>query len=67
VDFVVTFQRGTEGPASGAVTQKVPAGFPTANVVSYWSDLAAMDPGFKNGLNPLDAAAPASNAGARGR
>jgi uncharacterized protein len=64
VDFVVTFQRGTEWAATGSVTQKVPANFPTANTVSYRSDLAAMDPGFKTGLNPLDAA---SNAGARGR
>ena len=54
VDFVVTFQRGAEWAATGAVTQKVPAGFPTANVVSYRSDLAAMDPRYKNGLNPLD-------------
>jgi hypothetical protein len=56
VDFVVTFQRGTEWAATGAVTQKVPASFPTANTVSYRVDLAAMDPGFKAGLNPLDAA-----------
>jgi uncharacterized protein len=58
VDFVVTFQRGTEWAATGAVTQKVPSNFPTANVVSYRVDLAAMDPGYKAGLNPLDAAAP---------
>lgn len=55
VDFVVTFQRGTEWAATGKVTQKVPANFPTANTVSYRSDLAAMDPTYKNGLNPLDA------------
>jgi len=54
VDFVVTFQRGTEWAATGAVTQKVPPDFPTANVVSYRADLAAMDPRYKNGLNPLD-------------
>jgi hypothetical protein len=58
VGFVVTFQRGVEWAASGAVTQKVPANFPTANVVSYRADLASIDPGYKNGLNPLDAAAP---------
>lgn len=58
VDFVVTFQRGTEWAATGKVTQKVPAGFPTANTVSYRADLAAMDPGYSRGLNPLDAAAP---------
>ena len=28
VDFVVTFQRGTEWAATGKVTQKVPSGFP---------------------------------------
>ncbi len=58
VGFAVTFQRGTEWAATGKVTQKVPVGFPTANSVSYRSDLAAMDPGYGRGLNPLDAAAP---------
>jgi hypothetical protein len=57
VDFVVTFQRGTEWAATGKVTQKVPSNFPTANTVSYRSDLAAMDPKYKNGLNSLDAGA----------
>jgi uncharacterized protein len=57
VDFVVTFQRGTEWAATGKVTQKVPSTFPTANTVSYRSDIAAMDPTYKNGLNPLDAGA----------
>jgi type 1 glutamine amidotransferase len=56
VDFVVTLQRGTEWAATGAVTQKVPAAFPSATTVSYRSDLAAMDPGYTKGLNPLDAA-----------
>lgn len=54
VDFVATLQRGVEWVATGAVTQKVPASFPTASTVSYRADLAAMDPAFKNGLNPLD-------------
>jgi hypothetical protein len=58
IDFVVTFQRGTEWAATGKVTQKVPANFPTANSVSYRSDLAAMDPGYERGLNPLDVAGP---------
>ena len=57
-DFVVTFQRGTEWAATGKVTQKVPASFPTANSVSYRSDFAAMDPAYNRGLNPLDAAPP---------
>jgi hypothetical protein len=56
VDFVATFQRGTEWAATGAVTQRVPASFPSANAVSYRADLAAMDPAFKNGLDPLDRA-----------
>jgi len=56
VDFVVTLQRGTEWAATGAVTQTVPSSFPTATSVSYRSDLAAMDPGYVKGLNPLDAA-----------
>ena len=55
VDFVTTFQRGTEWAATGAVTQKVPASFPTADAVSYRADLAAMDPGYTRGLDPLDA------------
>jgi uncharacterized protein len=55
VDFVVTLQRGTEWAATGRVTQKVPAEFPTAHAVSYRADLAALDPGFVKGLNPLDA------------
>ena len=54
VDFVATFQRGVEWAATGAVTQSVPATFPNADTVSYRADLAAMDPLFTNGLNPLD-------------
>jgi uncharacterized protein len=55
VDFVVTFQRGAEWAATGMVTQKVPSNFPAADSVSYRTDFAAMDPGYKRGLNPLDA------------
>ena len=55
VDFVTTFQRGTEWAATGAVTQKVPAAFPTADTVSYRADIVGLDPGYKNGLDPLDA------------
>jgi hypothetical protein len=43
VGFLTTFQRGTEWVATGRVTQKVPADFPTARVVSYRADLAQMD------------------------
>jgi mono/diheme cytochrome c family protein len=42
VDFVVTFQRGVEWAATGAVTQSVPSDFPTADVVRVRTDLAAM-------------------------
>jgi type 1 glutamine amidotransferase len=55
VDFVVTLQRGTEWAATGQVTQKVPANFPTATTVSYRADIAAMDPRFADGLDPLTA------------
>ncbi|MES1260580.1 MAG: ThuA domain-containing protein, partial [Acidobacteriota bacterium] len=55
VGFLVTFQRGTEWAATGKVTQKVPGNFPTADSVSYRTDIAAMDPLYKNGLNGLDA------------
>lgn len=53
VDFVVTLQRGTEWAATGQVTQKVPASFPTATTVSYRADLAAMDPNYTSGLDGL--------------
>jgi len=43
VDYVVLLQRGTEWAATGKVTQKVPADFPTANTVSYRADIAAMN------------------------
>ncbi len=55
VDGVVTFQRGVEWAATGKVTQPVPASFPTATSVSYRVDLAAKDPNFSKGMNPMDA------------
>ena len=54
VGFIVTYQRGTEWAATGNVTQKVPATFPTADTVSYRADIAALDPDFPNGLDNLD-------------
>jgi type 1 glutamine amidotransferase len=57
VDSVVTLQRGVEWAATGKVTQKVPTTFPTENTVSYRADLAAMDPNYDKGLNPLDVTA----------
>lgn len=56
VGFIVTLQRGAEWAATGKVTQKVPAVFPNANTVSYRTDIAAMDPNYKYGLNGLDRA-----------
>jgi hypothetical protein len=53
VGFIVTYQRGTEWAATGKVAQKVPAVFPTVNTVAYRSDIAAMDPNYKFGLNAL--------------
>jgi hypothetical protein len=50
VGFIATFQRGTEWAATGRVTQKVPATFPTADTVSYRADLAAMDPTMADGV-----------------
>ena len=60
VGFITTFQRGTEWIATGRVTQKVPADFPTAGSVSFRVDIAKMDPAFLNGpprLNPFDSLA----------
>lgn len=53
VGFITTLQRGTEWAATGEVTQKVPAGFPTADTTSIRIDIARMDPGFSN--QPVDA------------
>ena len=56
VGFVTLLQRSTEWAATGKVTQKVPASFPTPSTVSYRADLAALDPNFGKGLNALDSA-----------
>jgi hypothetical protein len=67
VDAVVTFQRGTEWAATGKVTQKVPSSFPTADTVSYRTDIAAMDPNYPKGVNGLDSGGTGGAArGARG-
>jgi hypothetical protein len=50
VGFITTFQRGAEWAATGKVTQKVPKIFPTADIVSYRADLAAMDPDVADGI-----------------
>jgi hypothetical protein len=54
VDGIVTFQRGVEWAATGKVTQKVPSSFPSSDTVSFRTDIAAMDPNYTKGLNPLD-------------
>ena len=46
VGFMTTYQRGTEWAATGRVTQKAPATFPSANTVSLRADIATMDPAF---------------------
>jgi hypothetical protein len=66
VGFIVTFQRGTEWAATGKVTQKIPAVFPGATVVAYRTDIAAMDPNYKYGLNALSNP-PGGVAAGRGR
>jgi type 1 glutamine amidotransferase len=60
VGFITIFQRGTEWAATGKVTQKVPASFPTATTVSYRVDIAEMDPEFRKGVvnKPVTAAPP---------
>jgi hypothetical protein len=49
VGFIATFQRGTEWAATGKVTQKIPAGFPTGDAVSYRVDIVSMDPTIARG------------------
>jgi len=53
VGFMTIFQRGTEWAATGQVTQKLPADFPTAKTVSYRVDIAEMDPEFLKGASPV--------------
>jgi uncharacterized protein len=60
VGFITTLQRGTEWAATGKVTQKVPATFPTADTTSVRTDLARMDPAFL--ANAPTAAAPGAAA-----
>jgi len=53
VGFITIFQRGTEWAATGKVTQKVPANFPTEDSVSSRVDINSMDPAFLNGASPI--------------
>jgi uncharacterized protein len=55
--FITTYERGVEWAATGRVTQKVPADFPTAGSESLRVEIAKMDPAFVNGppqFNPFD-------------
>ena len=60
VDFVVTFQRGTEWAATGSVTQNVPPDFPTADAVRVRAEIAALDqaPAGGRGAQASPAAVP---------
>lgn len=42
--FIATYQRGTEWAATGKVTQKVPADFPTADAVRTRPEIVALAP-----------------------
>lgn len=52
VGFTTIYQRGTEWVATGRVTQKIPATFPTAETVSFRVDIARMDPTFVKDTPP---------------
>jgi uncharacterized protein len=59
VGFITTYQRGTEWAATGKVTQKAPANFPTAKTASYRVDIAEKDSEFIKGqVNKPATAAP---------
>jgi type 1 glutamine amidotransferase/uncharacterized protein GlcG (DUF336 family) len=58
VGFMTTYQRGTEWAATGKVTQKVPANFPTANTSSVRVDIAFLNrPAPARGFDELADAA----------
>lgn len=57
VGFITTLQRGTEWAATGKVTQRIPANFPTATSTSMRVDIEEMDPQFLKGASdPIRAA-----------
>lgn len=56
IGFTTTFQRGTEWAATGRVTQKVPANFPTANSVSFQANIAELDPEYQHPPAPSQGA-----------
>jgi type 1 glutamine amidotransferase len=60
--FIATYQRGTEWAATGRVTQKVPADFPTARTVSSRVDINEMDPEMLKGASDPVRSGPFSSA-----
>jgi uncharacterized protein len=58
VGFIVTYQRGTEWAATGKVTQKVPADFPTAEKASTRAAYNPPDGWTSPGGRPRPAGAP---------
>jgi uncharacterized protein len=53
VGLITLIQRGTEWAATGRVTQRVPANFPTADSTSMRVDIESMDPAFLDGAAPI--------------
>ncbi len=53
VGLMTLLQRGTEWAATGKVTQKVPAMFPTANTMSQRADILSMDSDLLKGASPI--------------
>jgi uncharacterized protein len=53
VGLITLLQRGTEWAATGHVTQKVPATFPTVDTISQRADILSMDPDVLKGASPL--------------
>jgi len=49
--FIATYQRGAEWAATGHVTQKVPADFPTATTDHSRVDINEMDPDMLKGAS----------------
>jgi len=53
VGFITLLQRGTEWAATGLVTQRVPADFPTANTINMRADILSMDTDYLKGASPV--------------
>jgi len=53
VGMMTLLQRGTEWAATGRVTQRVPADFPSPDTISTRADILSMDPDFLKGASPI--------------